>query len=130
MKQVMVNVIVNLFIEEGNMKLNVESPFHFGHRDFAQEKDTTEKVWHSIDLDDLKTDRTIYDQFNAARFVIKPCKDDGKSLEEGCTSHRIDAEALRKSIQSIKVMDSKSADVQSQNEYLNSSYNWKNLQTD
>ena len=110
------------------MKLNVESPFHFGHKDFAQEKDTTEKVWHSIDLDDLKTDRTIYDEFNVARFVVKPCKDDGKAIVGDCPVHRIDAETLRNSIQSIKVMDTKRADVQSENEYLNSSYNWKNIQ--
>ena len=74
--------------------------------------------------------QTIYDEFNVARFVVKPCKADGKETVGDCPVHRIDAEALRNSIQSIEVMNSKSADVQSENEYLNSSYNWKNLQTD
>lgn len=110
------------------MKLNVESPFHFGHKNFSQEKDHTEKVWHSIDLDDLKTDRTIYDEFNVARFLIKPCTPAGFPTMGASTASKIDGESIRKSIQSITVMDSaKSTEVQSENEYLNSTYNWQNL---
>jgi hypothetical protein len=106
--------------------LHVDSPFHFGHKNHQQE-DESEKQWHSIELENLKLDRIIYDEFNVARFVLKPCDPKGLEVLGDCPQHRIDEDSIRKSLQSIAVMNSKRAIVQTQNEFLNSSYNWQNL---
>jgi hypothetical protein len=108
-----------------NDMLNVDRPFHFG----LTHQDGDEENWHSIDLDKVTTDRTIYDEFNVARFLIKPCTPTGHSTMGDCPAHKIDGESIRKSIQSITVLDSAKPKekVQSENEYLNSTYNWQNL---
>ena len=105
--------------------LNVDRPFHFGWTHQDGDKET----WNSIDLDKVKTDRTIYDEFGIARFLIKPCTPAGQSTMGDCPAHKIDAESIRKSIQTITVLDSAKPKekVQSENEYLNSTYNWQNL---
>jgi hypothetical protein len=107
--------------------LHVDRPFHFGHKHETDTNDGGGTHWFSIDLEELKMDRVIYDEFNVARFVLKPCDKKGFIGLGDCPQHKIDEDSIRKSLQSISAMNSKRATVQTQNEYLNSSYNWQNL---
>tara|TARA_B100000745_G_C20004396_1_gene341012 strand:+ start:363 stop:683 length:321 start_codon:yes stop_codon:yes gene_type:complete len=85
--------------------IHVDHPFHFGHK--HENSDGGGLHWNSIDLEKLKMDRIIYDEFNVARFVLKPCDKKGATgLELGdCPQHKIDEVSIKKSLQSLQSID-------------------------